>query len=158
MKSEKDTNLISEIGLKKLEDELFELKNIKRPEVISRIKAARCFGLIENSEYATAIEDQGFVEGRIAQIEKIMKNAEVINRSNLSMDKISVGHVIKIRELPDGEEECFEIVGSAEADPLEGKLSQNAPLAKQLLGKSVGEKVEVKTLDGIIYMEILTIE
>ena len=144
-------------GLQKLRDELDELKNVKRKDVIARVKASRCFGLIENTDYQTAREDQGFIEGRILTLENILQNAEVIDQSKLNEKIIEIGHTVLVRELPDGENETFSIVGSAEVDPLEGKISPESPIAKQMLGKQVGDEIKVKTPNGEMLFLIVSI-
>lgn len=144
-------------GLDKLRDELNELKTVKRKEVIARVKASRCFGLIENTDYQTAREDQGFIEGRILTLENILQNVEVIDQSKLNSQIIEIGHTVKIRELPDGDCETYSIVGSAEADPLENKISVESPIAKQMLGKKVGDEINVKTPNGDIVFLIMSI-
>ncbi|MDX1702263.1 MAG: transcription elongation factor GreA [Melioribacteraceae bacterium] len=153
----KKKQAITNLGLDRLQRELDELKNVKRKEVIERIKASRCFGLIENSDYETAREDQGFIEGRIFALENIIQNVEVIDQSKLSMKVIEIGHTVKIQELPNGDYESYTIVGSVEADPINGKISDTSPIAKQILGRRVGEKVNVKTPNGNIMILICSI-
>lgn len=145
-------------GLKRFQEELDDLKSVKRKEVIERIKSSRCFGLIENSDYETAREDQGFIEGRILALETIIRNAVIINNSNLVMSSIQVGNTVKIQEIPDGEYETYTIVGSAEADPLEGRISNDSPIAKCILGLHVGEEVNVQTPDGKLTILIVSID
>lgn len=146
-------------GKEKLEKELQELKTVKRKEVVERIKIARSFGdLSENSEYDSAKEEQAFVEGRIATIEKMLRNAVIIEDDKNNKDTVTLGKSVTFVELPDGEEETYTIVGSAEADPFEGKISNDSPIAKSLLGKKVGDEVSVQTPGGEINVKILAIK
>ncbi|WP_179234473.1 transcription elongation factor GreA [Heyndrickxia coagulans] len=144
-------------GKEKLELELEYLKTVKRKEVVERIKIARSFGdLSENSEYDSAKEEQAFVEGRITTIENMIRNAKIIEDDGT--DTVSLGKSVTFVELPDGEEETYTIVGSAEADPFEGKISNDSPIAKSLLGKSVGEEVTVQTPGGDMRVKIISIQ
>src|SRR5690625_1876068 len=132
-------------GKEKLEKELHFLKTDRRQEVVERIKVARDFGdLSENSEYDSAKEEQAFVESRIAQLEKMIRNAIIIENNN-DEDIVGLGKKVTFVELPDGEEETYTIVGSAEADPFEGKISNDSPSAKSLFGKEKGAEVMVPT-------------
>ncbi|CAI9388400.1 MULTISPECIES: transcription elongation factor GreA [Bacillaceae] len=146
-------------GKEKLEQELEQLKTVKRKEVVERIKIARSFGdLSENSEYDSAKEEQAFVEGRITTIENMIRNAKIISEDELDRDTVSLGSSVTFIELPDGEEETYTIVGSAEADPFEGKISNDSPIAKSLFGKKVGDKVIVQTPGGEMNVQIVTIK
>ncbi|MEH7236120.1 transcription elongation factor GreA [Bacillus sp. JJ1562] len=146
-------------GKQKLEQELENLKTVKRKEVVERIKIARSFGdLSENSEYDSAKDEQAFVEGRITTIENMIRNAKIIEEDADSAGKVSLGKSVTFIELPDGEEETYTIVGSAEADPFEGKISNDSPIAKSLLGKHVGDKVTVQTPGGDMLVEITKID
>src|SRR5690625_3680543 len=130
---------MTEEGKEKIEEELHYLKTEKRKEVVERIKIARDFGdLSENSEYDSAKEEQAFVETRIAQLEKMVRYAVIIESDDENMDVVSLGKKVTFIELPDGEEETYAIVGSAEADPFEGKISNDSPMAKSLLGLKIG--------------------
>lgn len=145
-------------GKEKLEKELHFLKTERRQEVVERIKVARDFGdLSENSEYDAAKEDQAFVESRIAQVEKMIRNAKIIENDDDNHDLVSLGKSVTFIELPDGEEETYKIVGSAEADPFEGKISNDSPMAKSLLGHEVGEEISVTTPGGNIQVKIVKI-
>lgn len=149
---------MTEDGKRKLEEELEFLKTERRKEVVERIKIARSFGdLSENSEYDSAKEEQAFVEGRIAQLEKMIRNAVMIEEEAGSSHAVSLGKRVKFIELPDGDEEEYTIVGSAESDPAEGKISNDSPMAQSLLGRSVGDKVTVNTPAGEMKIEILEI-
>lgn len=144
-------------GKKKLEDELEYLKTVKRKEVVERIKIARSFGdLSENSEYDSAKEEQAFVEGRITTLDNMIRNAKIIEDEGNS-NIVSLGKTVTFVELPDGEEESYTIVGSAEADPFEGKISNDSPIAKSLLGKQVDDKVTVQTPGGEMFVQIVKI-
>lgn len=146
-------------GKAKLEQELEHLKTEKRKEVVERIKIARSFGdLSENSEYDSAKEEQAFVEGRISTIEKMIRNAVIIEDTDTDTSVVALGRSVKFKELPDGDEEFYTIVGSAESDPFEGKISNDSPMAKSLLGKSVGDQVTVQTPAGDMKVEILEIK
>ena len=135
-------------GLRALEDELENLKTVKRKEVAEKIKVARGYGdLSENSEYDEAKNEQGLEESRIAELEKRLKHARVIDESELSNDSISVGSHVKIKD-EDGEEEEYDITGSTEADPLEGKISDESPIGAALIGHAVGDKVDVTLPNG----------
>lgn len=145
-------------GKKKLEEELHYLITTRRKEVVERIKVARSFGdLSENSEYDSAKEDQAFVEGRIAQLEKMIRNAVMIENEKVDGNVVSLGKTVRLIELPDGEEEEYTIVGSAESDPFEGKISNDSPMAQSLLGKTVNDRVVVNTPGGEMEVEILEI-
>ena len=144
-------------GKRKLEEELEVLKTVKRKEVVERIKIARSFGdLSENSEYDSAKEDQAFVEGRISTIESMIRNAVIIEEED-NNDVVSSGKTVTFVEIPDGDEESYTIVGSAEADPLEGLISNDSPIAKGLLGKTTGDKVKILTPGGEMDVEIISI-
>lgn len=145
-------------GVKKLEEELDFLKTIKRNEIKEKIKVARSFGdLSENAEYDEAKNEQAFVEGRILQLENMLKNAVVVDEGDISTDKVSVGSVVKVKDYEFDEEMELLIVGSAEANPMESKISNESPVGKALLGKKVGDIVEVPVPDGIGKYEILGI-
>ncbi|MFZ7945493.1 MULTISPECIES: transcription elongation factor GreA [Bacillaceae] len=149
---------MTQAGKDKLEQELEYLKSVKRKEVVERIKIARSFGdLSENSEYDSAKEEQAFVEGRITTLENMIRNAKIIAESEMAGDSVSLGSTVTFVELPDGEEETYSIVGSAEADPFEGKISNDSPIAKSLLGKKVGDQVSVQTPGGEMSVRIVSI-
>ncbi|MGN8645590.1 transcription elongation factor GreA [Gracilibacillus sp. HCP3S3_G5_1] len=150
---------MTEEGLKKLEEELEYLKTERRQEVVERIKIARDFGdLSENSEYDAAKDEQAFVESRIVQVENMIRNAVIIKNEDENPDVVSLGRTITFQELPDGEEESYTIVGSAEADPFEGKISNDSPIAKSLLGRSIGEEVVVPTPAGDMNVKIISVQ
>jgi transcription elongation factor GreA len=145
-------------GKQKLEDELDFLKTVKRKEVVERIKVARSFGdLSENSEYDSAKEDQAFVEGRIASLESMIRNAVIINENEANKDIVRLGTTVTFVEVPTGDEESYTIVGSAEADPLEGRISNDSPIAKSMIGRTIGENVKVLTPGGEMEIKIVSI-
>lgn len=145
-------------GIKKLEEELEYLKTTKRKEITEKIKVALSFGdLSENSEYDEAKNEQAFVEGRILQLESMLKNASVIDESEVSTDTVNVGAIVKVKDFDFDEEVEYTIVGSAEADPINFKISNESPVGNALMGKKVGQIVEVPVPDGISKFEILQI-
>ncbi|TFE01075.1 transcription elongation factor GreA [Jeotgalibacillus salarius] len=149
---------MTEEGKQKLELELEQLKSVKRKEVVERIKIARSFGdLSENSEYDSAKEEQAFVEGRISTLESMIRNAKIIEDDQTLDGVVSLGKKVTFVELPDGDEESYTIVGSAEADPFEGKISNDSPIAKSLIGKVVGDEVKVQTPGGDMDVRITSI-
>ncbi len=155
--SEKEV-LLTPAGLKKLEDELEQLKSVKRKEVAERIKLAISYGDIsENSEYEDAKNEQAFVEGRIITLEKMLRNARVIHEEEVDTQVVSIGSTVKVRDVEFKEDIEYVIVGSAESDPIENKISNESPVGKALLGKRVGSKVEVQVPAGKIEYEVLEI-
>ncbi|WP_338470338.1 transcription elongation factor GreA [Niallia sp. XMNu-256] len=150
---------MTQAGKEKLEQELENLKTVKRKEVVERIKIARSFGdLSENSEYDAAKDEQAFVEGRITTLENMIRNAKIISEDELSKDAVSLGSSVTFVELPDGDEETYTIVGSAEADPFEGKISNDSPIARSMLGRKVGDEVTVQTPGGEMNVKIIEIK
>lgn len=144
-------------GLKKLEEELETLKTQRRREVAERIKQAIEFGDIsENSEYEDAKTEQAFIEGRIITLEKMLRNARVID-DNEEKDHVSVGSTIVLKDIEFGDEEEYTIVGSAEADPAVNKISNESPVGKAVLGQSKGSTVEVNVPAGMLRYEIVDI-
>ncbi len=145
-------------GLKKREEELEELKTVRRKEVAEKIKEARGQGdLSENAEYDAAKEEQGEIEARIALLEKMLRNAEVIDDEEVSSDIISVGSRVKVYDNEFEEEVEYTIVGSAEADPMENKISNESPVGMGLLGHKIGDNVMIETPDGEISFKVLDI-
>lgn len=158
MATEKSYYMTQE-GKDKLDEELHYLKTDRRQEVVERIKIARDFGdLSENSEYDAAKDEQAFVETRIAQVENMIRNAVIIESNNDNPDIVGLGKSVTFIELPDGEEETYTIVGSAEADPFEGKISNDSPMAKSLLGQEKGGEVTVATPGGDMKVKIMNVE
>jgi len=157
--SEEKSYYMTQEGKEKLEEELHYLKTERRQEVVERIKIARDFGdLSENSEYDAAKDEQAFVETRIAQVEKMIRNSVIIENDEENQDVVSLGKSVTFIELPDGDEETYTIVGSAEADPFEGKISNDSPMAKSLLGRKIGEEVSVATPGGDLEVKIIKVE
>ena len=153
MAEEKSFPMTAE-GKKKLEKELEDLQLKRRPEVIKRIKIARSYGdLSENSEYESAKDEQAFVEGRISQIQNMLQYAGIIDK-----DEVTMGRTITFQELPDEDPEAYQIVGESESDPLNGKISNDSPMAKGLIGHKVGETVEIDIPSGKMKVKILKVE
>jgi transcription elongation factor GreA len=151
--------LLTEKGYKKLEEELEQLTTEKRREVAKRIKVAREFGDIsENSEYDDAKNEQAFVEGRIKEIKQLIDNAKVIKEDEISNDKVNLGTTVRLHNLDEDSFITYKLVGTAEVDPLENKISNKSPIGKAILGETVGTKVEVKVPKGNINYEIISIE
>ena len=150
---------MSASGLKAMQDELEYLKTVRRKELAEEIKEARSHGdLSENSEYDEAKNTQGLVENRITELEQMVKNAVIIDESELSVDSVSVGTHVSIKMTGDDEAEEYDIVGRTEADPLNGKISDESPVGHALLGKAVGEKAEVLLPSGqTVEYEVLAI-
>ncbi|MCM3710818.1 transcription elongation factor GreA [Sporosarcina luteola] len=146
-------------GKKKLEEELEFLKTVKRKEVVERIKIARSYGdLSENSEYDSAKEDQAFVEGKISSLESMIRNSVIITEDEMNTDEVQLGKTVTFKELPDGDEETYTIVGSAEANPIEGLISNDSPIAKGLIGKGKGDEVKITTPGGEMSVVIVEIK
>ena len=146
-------------GYLDLESELNDLKLNKRPEVIKALKEARALGdLSENAEYDAAKDEQRDIEARIEEIEKILKNAEVVVEEEVDLDKISIGCKIRILDCEFDEELEYKIVGSTEANSLKGKISNESPVGKALLGKKVGDTVTVETQVGELTYKVLEIQ
>ena len=136
-------------GKEKLQAELKNLKLVKRPEVIERIKVARSFGdLSENSEYDAAKDEQSHLEDRMAQVEEMLKYAQVVDAESVDPNEVSVGKTITYTEVGTDDPETYTIVGSDESDPLNGKISNDSPIAQALLGKKKGETVSITTPGG----------
>ena len=151
-------NILTYEGLKKLEDELENLKVVRRKEVSQKIKEAREQGdLSENAEYDAAKDEQRDIEARIEELEKILKNAEVVVEEEADLDKVSIGCSVKILDCDFEEELEYKIVGSTEANSLKGKISNESPVGKALLGKQVGDTVTVETPAGEFSYKVLSI-
>ena len=151
-------NILTYEGLKKLEDELQDLKVVKRKEVADKIKEAREQGdLSENAEYDAAKDEQRDIEARIEEIEKILKNAEVVVEDDVNLDKINIGCSVRIYDMEFDEELEYKFVGSTEANSLKGKISNESPVGKALMGKKVGDLVTVETQAGEISYKVLEI-
>ena len=151
-------NILTEEGLKALEDELQDLKVNRRKEVAQKIKEAREQGdLSENAEYDAAKEEQRDIELRIEEIDKILKNAELVTDEDVDSSVINIGSTVRIQDLEFDEQMEYKIVGSTEANSLKGKISNESPVGKALIGAKVGQKVEVETPSGMIQYKILEI-
>ena len=152
-------NILTYEGLMKYESELEHLKVVKRQEVAQKIKEAREQGdLSENAEYDAAKDEQRDIEARIEELEKILKNAEVVDEDEVDLDKINIGCMVKILDVEFNEELEYKIVGSTEANSLKGKISNESPVGKALMGRKVGETVEVDTQAGVIAYKVLEIQ
>jgi len=155
--SEKKVVLTQE-GLKKLEAELHELKVVRRKDVAAKIKEARGQGdLSENAEYDAAKEEQAEIEARIGMVEKMLRNAEVIDEGDIDKDSISIGSKVKILDMEFNEEIEYLIVGSTEADPMGGRISNESPLGVALLKRNRGDTISVEAPDGLVSYQILDI-
>ncbi|ATO44024.1 transcription elongation factor GreA [Loigolactobacillus coryniformis] len=142
-------------GKAKLEAELEDLKVNKRPEIVERIKIARGFGdLSENSEYESAKDEQSLLEGQIASIENQLHYAVVVDSNAIADDEVAVGKTVSFVEVGDDEEESYTIVGAAESDPFAGKISNDSPIAKALIGKHTGDQVTISTPGGDMQVKI----
>lgn len=155
-----EETIVTKEGLKKLKDELEQLKNVRRKEVSQRLKEAISYGdLSENSEYEEAKNEQAFVEGRIIELERKIKNAKVISEKEGKVKDVNVGSTVTIRNITvhDSEEETYTIVGATEADPFENKISNESPIGKALLMQTKGDVVEVHSPSGIDKYEIVKV-
>lgn len=154
----KETILTAE-GLQKLKDELEFLVNVKRPEITQRLKEARAQGdLSENAEYEQAREDQSFNEGKIMELEQLIKTAKVIEAAANSSGLVSLGSTVILKDLEFGDEETYSIVGTTEADPFENRISNESPVGRAILGKGEGTIVEVPTPEGVLKYEIMSVK
>ena len=152
-------NILTYAGLKQYEDELQNLKVYRRKEVAQKIKEAREQGdLSENAEYDAAKDEQRDIELRIEDLEKLLKNAEVVVEDEIDLEKINVGCKVKVFEIEEDEEMEFRIVGSTEANSLQNKISNESPVGRALLGKKVGDIVDVETQIGVIQYKVLEIQ
>lgn len=146
-------------GLKKLEEELEQLRGPKRMEIKERIKVALSFGDIsENSEYDEAKNEQAYVEGRIAQLETMLKNARVIDEDDVSTEKVTIGSKVRLLDMEYNEEIVYTIVGSTEANPAQFKISNESPVGSALMHKKKGNVIEVAVPDGVLKFKVLKIE
>jgi len=150
--------LLTGNGIKKLEDELHNLKSVKRREIAERIRTAIEFGdITENSEYEDAKNEQAFIEGRIITLEKMLRHARIIDTSQTPEDTVSVGATVLLKDLEYGDEIEYTIVGSAEADPNANKISNESPVGRAILGQKAGSVVEVKVPAGALKYEIISL-
>jgi transcription elongation factor GreA len=154
---EKETILTVE-GLKKLEEKLEELKSVRRLEVAERIKQAISFGDIsENSEYEDAKNEQAFIEGEIMTLDKMIRTAKVIGEDDIKTDVVTIGSTVKLKDIAMKTTLEYTVVGTAEADPLEDKISNESPVGVAIIGHKSGETVEVQVPDGVIKYKIMSI-
>ena len=152
-------NILTYEGLKRYEDELQNLKVVKRKEVAQKIKEAREQGdLSENAEYDAAKDEQRDIELRIEELEKLLKNAEVVVEDEIDLDKINIGCKVKVYDVDEDEEMEFKIVGSTEANSLQNKISNESPVGQALMGKKAGDVVDVETQAGVILYKVLEIQ
>ena len=152
----KKTVYLTQEGYEELKQELDDLINIKRPANIKAIKEARALGdLSENAEYDAARNEQAELEGRIQKLEQILENVSIIE--NIDNGKVSIGNTVEIKYVDDGESDEYQIVGSQEANPFESKISNESPIAKALLGRKVGDIVDVESPNGVYQVEITSI-
>jgi transcription elongation factor GreA len=149
---------LTEEGLTKLNEELEHLISVRRPEVAEKIQRAKELrSSVSTPEYEEAKDEQGFVEGRILEIDRIIKSAKIIHHENVNLDFVEVGNEVRV-QLQDGSEEHYTIVGSAEANPSEWRISNESPMGQALLGKRVGDDVEVEAPAGLLKLRILEIK
>ena len=152
-------NILTYEGLKRYEDELQNLKVVKRKEVAQKIKEDREQGdLSENAEYDAAKDEQRDIELRIEELEKLLKNAEVVVEDEIDLDKINIGCKVKVYDVDEDEEMEFKIVGSTEANSLQNKISNESPVGQALMGKKAGDVVDVETQAGVIQYKVLEIQ
>jgi len=156
--SEKEV-ILTQDGLRKLEEELEYLKSVKRREVAERIKVAIGYGDIsENSEYEDAKNEQAFIEGRVITLEKMLRNARIINNDEIDTEAVSIGSIVTLEDVEFKDEVEYAIVGTAESDPSQNKISNESPVGKAILGKKKGAIVDVNVPAGIIQYKIIDIK
>ena len=156
--AETKKNIMTFAGLRALEDELFDLKVYKRKEVAQKIKEAREQGdLSENAEYDAAKDEQRDIEARIEELEKLLKNVEVVGEDEVDADTVGIGSRVKLYDVEMDEEVEYTIVGSTEADALNGTISNESPVGAALIGSKVGETIVVETISGDLEFKILEI-
>ena len=152
-------NILTYAGLKKLEEELEDLKVNQRKMIAQKIKEAREQGdLSENAEYDSAKDEQRDIEARIEELEKILKNAEVVDESEAETDRINIGCKVRILDMEYDDELDYSIVGSTEANSLKGKISNESPVGMALIGRKVGDIIEVETPEDVLKFKVLSIE
>ncbi len=151
--------ILTVTGLKKLEEQLEHLKSVRRREVADRIRQAIDFGDIsENSEYEDAKNEQAFIEGQIIELEKLLRNAKVIDATDVDTAEVSIGSTVRLEDQTNGGEVEFTIVGSMESDPSANKISNESPVGKALIGQKTGSVVEVQVPLGVLKYKILDIQ
>ncbi len=157
--AESKKNILTYEGLKKYEEELHELKLVRRQEVAQKLKEARAQGdLSENAEYDAAKDEQRDIEARIEELENILKNVEVVVEDEVNTDTINIGCLVKIHDVKFNEDLEYKIVGSTEADSLKGKISNESPVGRALMGRKVGDTVVVDTMAGSLKYKIVNIQ
>ena len=150
--------ILTEAGLKRIEEELRELQTVRRHEVADHIRAAKALGdVAENPEYETAKTEQAFVEGRILELKNILNIAHIVDELDAPTDEVGIGSIVRVRDLENDDEWDYTIVGSVEADPLEDRISNESPIGEALLHHRVGDVVEVDVPDGKARYEIVRI-
>lgn len=150
--------VISADGLAKLEEELNHLKVVKRKEIAEQIKTAISFGdLSENAEYDEAKNEQARIEGQISELENMLRNAVVVDHTDISTDEVGIGCIARVQDLSSGREAEYKIVGATEADPLSGRISNESPVGAALMGAKKGKEVSFAVPDGIRTLKILDI-
>lgn len=155
---QKSGKLFTLEGMKKMEDELESLKSIKRVEIAERIKTARGFGdLSENAEYDAAKNEQAFVEGRIMELETLLRNAQVVSEADVPKGLVTVGSVVKLKDAKNNREIEYSIVGSLEADPMKMRISNESPIGQALFGKHLGDVVKITVPAGVFDFEIVEV-
>lgn len=151
--------ILSLEGLKRFEQELEHLRSVRRREVAERIKAAREFGDIsENSEYEDAKNEQAFIEGRILTLEKILRNAKLVDEVEVDPGVVGIGSRVRLRDLVDGSTVEYTIVSSTEANPGESRISDESPVGKAMVGQRQGDVVEINVPAGVLKYEVLAVE
>lgn len=150
--------ILTRDGLEKIEKELGFLKSVKRKEIAGRIKQAISYGdITDNSEYEDAKNEQAFVEGRIATLEKLLRHARILEKTDAGNGFVTLGSTVQIKDLELGQDYTYTVVGTAEADPSNSKISNESPVGKAILGLSVGDEVEVKVPAGSVKYKIIEI-
>ena len=153
-----DVKFFTAEGIRKMEEELDYLRSVKRGEVAEKIKVARSFGdRSENAEYDEARKEQAFMEGRIMELETTLSNAQVIREDELNNDMVNVGSTVTVFNETRGKRQVYSLVGSSEADPFKGKISQDSPIGAALVGRRVGESVQVTVPAGVHTLRIESI-
>lgn len=153
-----DYTILTREGYDKLVEELDNLISVRRKEVSERLKEAISYGdLSENAEYDAAKDEQAELEGRIFKLENMIKNAKIINEDEMTNDFVSVGSKVKLKDLDSGDIDEYVIVGTTEADPFNGKISNESAIGQHILGKKIDEIVEVNVLDGVVKLQVMDI-
>ncbi|NCD08890.1 MAG: transcription elongation factor GreA [Negativicutes bacterium] len=156
--ADKET-ILTVAGLQKLEDELETLRSVKRQEVAERIKVAISYGDIsENSEYDDAKNEQAFVEGRIIELEKMIRTAKIIDNTAVSREIVTLGSKVIVEDMELKEQETYFVVGTTEADPTENRISNESPVGAAIIGQKVGTEINVPTPAGGLFYKIVAIE